>query len=320
MYSKKISYTVFYSIIYSVLVFLFSLLLFQYYTEGDQRFYRAFYNLCLQDENTLLLKFNCYKETLGAQEPIYFFIAYIFSFFSSKIFFTSFTNALLIFFLVQAVFKYYEKVWHRHIFIIFLISNYYMLGLFFSTERLKIGFLFFIVAICLNNKKSVLLITAILSHLQMLFIITPFVLSILLKSTVRLWVKTTLIVSSSLSIILIFFLLKEQVFGKFNAYYQGAIESGSGPIGVIKTSFFIILACFSLRRFEPLIVGAPIIIMAYFIGSTRLGMMAFILYLCYVIKLNKRMDIAMIIALSYFSYKSIGFITNTLSSGDGWIP
>lgn len=321
MYPKKFSSSSLYSILYFIFSFAFSFFILQYYTEGDQRFYTPFYEYCLQESNSLSWKFECYKDMVGAKEPVYFIISYMFSFFSSKIFFTSFTNALLFFFMVKVIFKYYNNIWHRQVFVIFLLSNYYTLGLFFSTERLKVGFIFFFIALYLDsNKKIVSFLIALFSHLQMVFIIMPLLISFILESGVKLKTKIFLVASSIISTVLLFLLLGSQIFSKFEAYHEGASESDLGLLGVIKTSVFVILASITVKKIEPLIAGMPIVIMSYFIGSTRLGMMAFILYLCYAINYNKRMTIPMIMVLSYFSYKSIGFISNIFNYGEGWIP
>lgn len=313
----KIKSSFFYGLIYSIIILLFSLFIFKYYIGGDQRFYTPFYNYCLSDIRGVGWKFQCYKEIVGAQEPIYFFISYLFSFFTSKIFYTSVTNAILIFLLVKVVFKYYSLEWHRHVFILFLLSNYYMLGLLFSTERLKIGFIFLLMAIYFNKKKLYILI-AIFSHLQILFAVVPFYISILLKSSVKFWFKFFLILMSTAGLFLLFLVMQNQIYHKFNAYYQETQDLDMGFIGIIKTSFFIILSSITVKKYEPLITGAPLVLMSYFIGSTRLGMMVFILYLFYAIRFNKRMDFVMILVLSYFSYKSIDFISNVFMYGEGW--
>ena len=316
----KIRLSVFYGLFYSIIIFVFSLFIFQYYVDGDQRFYTPFYNYCLDGNFDIHSKFECYKEMVGSQEPIYFLISYIFSFFSSKIFFTSITNAILTFLLIQIIFKYYRVGWDRHIFIFLIIFNYYMLGLYFSTERLKFGFIFFFVALCINYKRPLFFLIAVLSHIQMLFAVVPVAISYLINTKLKFWLKALMMFFSIIGSSVVFLLLKDQIFFKFNAYYQDSIDSDLGGIGVVKTSFFIILAALCLKKWEPLIVGFPVVVMSFFIGSTRLGLMAFLIYLIYIIKFKHKMDNFLLMILLYFLYKSFGFISNVFVYGEGWNP
>lgn len=312
--------SLFYAIFYAIIVFIFSLIIFPYYTNGDQRFYTPFYNFCLNNNHVLSEQFVCYKETIGSQEPIYFILAKFFNFFSSKIFFSSFTNSVLFFLLVLLVLKYYKNIWHKHIFIIFLMLNFYMLALFFSVERLKIGFLFITLAFLFDGmKKYIFIFVSLIAHSQMVFLIIPYIISIVVNSKIKFKFKLLYFFASLFFIYIFFYLIKDQILYKLNIYYEEALDSDMGIIAVLKTSFFIFLASFIVRRKDPIIVGFPIIFMSYFLGSTRLGMMAFVVYLVYMIYLKRKMDFFLLMILCYYLYKSIGFINNVLIHGDGWV-
>ncbi|MFX9574593.1 hypothetical protein ABTO53_19845, partial [Acinetobacter baumannii] len=73
-----------------------------------------------------------------------------------------------------------------------------------------------------------------------------------------------------------FFVLQEHIESKFTSYSNSVDEDGLGIIGSIKTSVFIILAVATTRKLLPLICGLPLIVMAFFLGSDRIGMLAFI--------------------------------------------
>ena len=174
-------------------------------------------------------------------------------------------------------------------------------------------------ALCFNYKRPFFLI-AVLSHLQMLFAVVPVAISYLINTKLKFWLKALMMFFSIIGSSVVFLLLKDQIFFKFNAYYQHSIDSDLGGIGVVKTSFIFILAALCLKKWEPLIVGFPAVVMSFFIGSTRLGLMAFLIYLIYIIKFKHKMDIFLLIILLYFLYKSFGFISNVFVYGEGWNP
>lgn len=315
----KIKSSYFYSFIYALLVVFFSSIILPLYVGGDQRFYTPFYSFCLNDEINLAEQFSCYRETIGAQEPVYFVFAKFFSYFLSKNIFSAITNFFLVVAFVLVVFKYYKRIWHRHLFILLMITNYYSFVLYFSTERLKYGFLFLLISFLFVSKiKYLSLIFSILSHMQMFFNILPYILSNLINSTAKFWIKVTTLIVSFFVFLLVGLLMKDQILNKFSLYYEDTSDSNMGIIGVIKTSIFIVLASISVRKIEPVFVGFPIIISSYFIGSTRLGMVAFILFVSYVIQYKGKMDIICFIVLCYFSYKSIDFVLNVFAYGQGW--
>ncbi|HAV6019706.1 TPA: hypothetical protein JI323_02465 [Acinetobacter baumannii] len=115
-----------------------------------------------------------------------------------------------------------------------------------------------------------------------------------------------------------FFVLQEHIESKFTSYSNSVDEDGLGIIGSIKTSVFIILAVATTRKLLPLICGLPLIVMAFFLGSDRIGMLAFILYAGVVIYYKRRMDVVLFIVMIYFVYKSSGFISNILEYGTGY--
>lgn len=121
----------------SLFFFAFSLLVFPYYQEGDQLFYRAFYDgiqgLSFADA------FVFYQGTLGTFEPLYFIFSYSVSAFLTKDTALSIVNALFAFLLFKRLLEY-----RTHPIVIGLISlNFYFLVLLFSAERLKLSLLFF---------------------------------------------------------------------------------------------------------------------------------------------------------------------------------
>ncbi len=304
--------------IYWVLTFAFSYYIFSYYTLGDQRFYIPFYNDCLSQSN-LNVQFICYKETVGAQEPFFFFTAKFFSFFSSKVFFSSFLNSCLIAVIFKLASKNISNNISLNIFMLLIVFNYYILALFFSVERLKLGLLLLLTGFLFkSSKKYILFFLALLSHLQIMAMIICYLMYLTLNSNKAFWKKLLMLSLASGVFIVVFLGMKEQFLFKFNAYYEGTQENDLGLIGVIKTSLYLAIAVLSIKNFQPLIVGFPLIVMSYFLGSDRVAIMAFIIGISYVVFYRKKADLLIYIVLFYSSYKSVGFIQNIFLYGEGW--
>nr|WP_228199481.1 hypothetical protein [Acinetobacter baumannii] len=113
--------------------------------------------------------------------------------------------------------------------------------------------------------------------------------------------------------------MQEHIVNKLGAYSEGTEEDGNGFISMIKTGVFIFLAGISTFRILPVISGIPLVLLSYFLGSERIGMLAFILYVCAVIYYKKKADLLLFLVMLYFTIKTPSFILNILNYGVGYI-
>lgn len=306
----------FYALIYATLAFAFSIYVIPFYTLGDQFYYIRFYKECfLPGED----QWYCYTNMLGSAEPVYFFLAKFAQFYVEKNIFISLFNALFIYLLTLLIFKYYKVVWHRHVFLWLLFLNYYIYVLFFAAERLKFGFIFICLALLLTkSKRFVALILSILAHVQMIFMITPYITNLIFKSTLSRLKKFGILAVGVVSGVGVFIALRSHIEGKILAYTTLESE-GSNLIGVAKTAVFIILAAATTKKYDPLIAGIPLLVASFILGGERISVLAFFMYLGYVIYYNKKMDIIMAIVMLYFVYSGYGFLINILNYGTGYL-
>lgn len=315
----KISKSVFYATIYSILAFCFTLYVFPFYINGDQSHYREFYANCFYSAYTLEQQFFCFQNTLGSTEPGYFLISKFFNLLSvSKDIYIAIANSTLTFISTILIFRYYNVVWHRHLFMLLVLSNYYFIMMLFAAERLKFGFIFLVLALLFTQRKRMFLFaTAILTHAQMAIMIAPLYLTKVFSKETR-WLTKVLVVAGGLVLFggMLYF-LQGHIQAKLGAY--STLESGSiGIMGALKTAVFIVLAAISIRKLIAIIAGLPIVILAYFLGSDRIGMLAFILYVGLVLYYKNKMDLMLLIVMLYFSYKSIEFVSNIFVYGNGY--
>lgn len=316
----KINKSVFYATLYSIIAFCSTIYLIPFYVEGDQTHYRGFYNYCFYDSYTFEQQFFCFQDTLGSSEPGYFLISKLFnSLLISKDIYIAIANSILTFLSVILIFKHYKVIWHRHVFIFLVLTNYYFIVMLFAAERLKFGFIFLILALFFNQRKRLFLFaSAMLMHAQMAIMIAPFFLTNIFSEKSRWFMKALTIIGGLVLFGGISYFLQGHIQAKYEAY--STLESGNfGLTGALKTSVFIILAFISIRKILVIIAGSPLIILSYFLGSDRIGMLAFIMYVGFVLYYKNKMDLLLFLVMLYFSYKSIEFISNILQYGTGYI-
>lgn len=315
----KIKKSNLYAILAAICVLIFSLNILPLYIDGDQLHYRDFYKYCFYDSLTLSQQFFCYQNTLGSQEPGYFFISKLASIYLEKDIFIAISNTILTFFMTILILKYYQKNWQRIAFIVLIITNYYFIVMLLSAERLKFSFIFLIISLLVSgNKKIISFGVATLTHIQSILLVGPYYLAQVLDKKTNIWIRVLAIIGFIFLSSALLILLNEHISSKFTSYSDSTNEAGTGVIGVIKTSFFILLAGISVRKIIPIICGIPLILLSYFLGSERIGMLAFILYVFTVLYYKGKMDILLFIVMLYFSFKSISFISNVITYGNGY--
>lgn len=315
----KIKKSNLYATLSAICVLTFSLNIAPLYIDGDQLHYRGFYKYCFYDALTLSQQFFCYQNTLGSQEPGYFFISKLAYLYLEKDIFISISNTILTFFMTLLILKYYQRNWQRLIFIILAITNYYFVVMLLSAERLKFSFIFLIIALLISgNKKIIPFGLAMLTHIQSILLIGPYYLAQVFDKKTNIWIRGLVILGFILLSAALFIFLNDHIESKFTSYSSSTDENGTGIIGVIKTSIFILLAGISVRKIIPIICGMPLIVLSYFLGSERIGMLAFILYVFTVLYYKRKMDVLLFVIMLYFSFKSIGFISNVITYGTGY--
>lgn len=310
----KISKSTFYGAIYAAIILILSVYVLPFYIWGDQIFYRMFYEDCfIWNEGQK----DCYTSTLGTSEPGYFYLVKFFHTFLDKDYFVAIANATIAFLLVKLIFKYYRKVWHRHIFIILVLLNYYILILFFSAERLKFAALLILIATLIQGRSKILFILASLfTHIQIVFLAIPLFIPKFINKNLSILKKIAYSVATTALFIGVLFGLKSHIMMKISAYSGG---DSSTTMGVLKTLFFVALTIFNVRNIYPLLSGIPLLIAAYIFGGDRISIFAFILYLAYSIYYKAKMDVIMFIILIYFAYTGLDIIQNIINYGSAYL-
>lgn len=302
---------------YAFMVFIASIYLMPLYHSGDQAFYRDVYEYCFYENYTHIQQFFCYSNTIGSVEPIYFFTMQIAHNFSlNKDIFITLLNTLFTYLLVLVILKFYKITWHRHLFLFLVITNFYLLVLFFSAERLKISIIFLLLSLIFNSYKQLVIASvSLLTHIQTFFLVAPLIVNKILSAEISKLKRIIFFGGSIIVLGAIITVLQSHIISKFTAYTSNE-DGGFGAI--IKTGVYAIFALISTRKILPVLYITPVVLLSYFIGESRVGMIAFIIYAASVIYYKKRMDLILLVLLFYFSIKSISFIENIIRYGNGF--
>lgn len=295
----------------------FSLFLLPFGVEGDQFFYRNFYEGSAGLPYGELLEFQ--QSIIGSIEPLYGVLARLFSPYIGKDEFSAGLN----FFLVYQVCLYMRKMrvmWW--IILVLIFCNYYSYVLLFSAERLKLSLILFL--LFLNSKgwlRAVGFAAAPLAHAQVLILYFvggvrrgyQSLLDMIMRGTVKKkgMVLTVLATIASLGLLVF---LSSHIFDKLSRY------QGEGISEIFKSTVFLILALFfAPRKFECLVSFFPIIVIAYFVGDERVNIFAFFLYLCYSLEMRRGANILNYLIFGYFFVQGVSFIENLVRYGSGYV-
>lgn len=305
-----------------ILSFVFSLIIGNLYYDGDQIYYTEAFNL-VKGLN-LTEAFVVYRSKITSEEPIHFIIIWLFSNLGvEKNLLMSVLNALLVYTLVRILLKW--KVLNWVIFAI-IISNFYILVLFFSAERLKISILFLFISVLLYEQriKSVFFaFLAVLTHSQtILIILAKFLGEFIFKIKKLNNIFSFKNIIGKLLIILLFvslfFFLKDHLLSKYSSY-SDLSKQKSLLTNIWQSLVFLFFSIgYSKNKLETASIFLFVIIASSLVGSDRITIIAYFYFMFYALRFNRGFNIGVILSIFYFGYKSIIFISNILQNGHGF--
>lgn len=301
-----------------IYVYLLSILILSYYTEGDQVDYTNFYNESkyseFKDVPILALKH------LQSFEPLSYYILWVGAKFNvSKIIWISFLNCIL----GILVFRYLviNNVYFIAIFLIF--TNFYLLGLFSCAERLKISYIFILIALCFNSFiRLFFFILSPFAHLQSFILLQSAIIlsrKSFFKSLLRLKIKKFELITLIIFVLIFISFLSyynEGLYLKFNSYllkYDQSLFNTFNIFILITLSFLI-----GIDKFTTIISLTPLIIFAYLFTGNRINMIAITIFLFLVVESRKTKNPYFLLFLLYMSLKSINFIYNIFIHNNGF--
>jgi len=305
--------------IIALCVFIITLILSPYYVGQDQLHYIKVYN-GLKDLD-LINAYLYYISYLDSKEVVHFFLSWIGSNLSiDKIVFYAFVNAYLAFVAIKLMRQLNVSI---YIISFIVLSNFYFYVLYFSAERLKFAFIFFILSVLYKNKVYFFTLFSIFSHSQFIIIYSAILFKILNISFIR-SIKSKRISKKILLIIftipftlfILHYFLYAHIELKY-LHYAGRAEGGIFNLFKILI-FFLMTLFYSRKKKEVIFLYFPLFIATFFIGGERLNIFGYFIFLYYALQVNKGINFGVITTSIYFLFKTYGFVLNIILYGFGF--
>lgn len=305
----------YFSIILTIIPLLLCLFYTPLYVEGDQYYYNLFYEelagQSLRDGYDLYLNF------IGAREPLYYLFVYLFSHLGiDKLIVMTCVNVCFAYFLILNLIKY--KV--NKIIILTLIFNYYFYVLLFSAERLKMGLFILLLSFYFNKRvvKLILSLLALLFHFQIILLLFSVLYDFILSSVKKIrskFKRTIFYLFVFSSIITVLLSVIDLILLKFNKYSQFG-----GLSNILKPTVFLLLTLIIVKkgRMKVIFQFLPLIVGSVLVGSDRLVIFCYFLFLLYALRINKGLNLPVIVTSIYFIFMGYEFLDNIFNYGTGF--
>jgi hypothetical protein len=313
----------FYALIVGLVSFWGSLVIAPWHIGGDQIVYQNTYNyiggLNIVDAITH------YQGQIASLEIIHFIYTYFCSTLNiDKLVSMAFANALLGFYSTKAMFKFFHLPGWA---LLLILSNYYLLSLFFTLERLKFGVIFLVIAI-VHFKNIIIrfssLLLSILSHFSiiLLFIIRELAGGgesgvLAQRGNHSLWRRYKILISFFF-ILLIIYYFEEQIRNKIPAYLL-VTSNFEMFVSGSKTFIFFVLSSFVTRSISArhLFIFMPLMLLSIIIEPARINFFSyiFLMYFCYISDDQLRKYLILFLISLYYSFTGLVYLEMLRTSG-----
>ncbi len=298
----------------ATIVFVLTLVIMPFYTEGDQVNYRKAYE---ELANLYLVEgFLYYSSWIGSKEIFHFVLSWVASRFVEKDLLIGVSNGILAYVAMSLFLK-----WKASLIIsFFLVSlNFYFFSLYFAAERLKFGFMFLAISLfCIDRPMPFYWfgVLALISHVQTLLVYGCLFFKVAVRQTAR-FLRSGMVSKSLLllpfAVIPVLF-MKEHILGKLQAY---SLQIGLSEIA--KTALFLVLSMwYSKRRSEPVILFIPILFAVLLVGGFRINVFGYFVFLYYGLQSKGGWNLGVLSTSTYFAYCAIDFVANIFKYGHGY--
>ena len=292
----------------ATLVLLISYFVMSSATGGDIYYYNVVYNN-LPDYG-LFDGFLFYYTWIVSKEFGHYLLVWVVSRLIEHNTFISFSNAILAY-VAMSVFQKWKSSFVISFFLV--VTNFYFYVMYFSTERLKIGFIFLALSILYSNKlKNVfgLAFLASITHIQTMMVYMSVVFNrcyLLIIKLLKTGKTFKYVIALPLLVLPVYF-LKEQFILKFQAYYHETDFSDFVRIFL----YFVLAIWYSKNKRETVLLFFPIFISVYLLGGDRVNFLGYFIFLYYGLKFRGGWNIGVLVTSAYFAFAMIDFCINTL--------
>lgn len=305
-------------LVVSTLVAIATYVLLGYNTEGDQLYYRGYYNYI--NGLGLLRAIQDSYDFIGSMEPIYPLIVWGPAQFLNKDLFVAMANGFLAFASLRLFSIIAVSAWISYVSV---LTNFYFMVLYSGAERLKFALLLFVLAVIFLVSRrfalgGIFLASSVLTHSQVfLFLLGEVfyrgVTSLLNGLTYKKLFAATIAIALGG---VLFFLLREHVYLKLQYYVGNGVDWG----GLLRLLVLYVASLFVGR--DRLRISCWFMVFfaaAFLVGAERIVIFAFFAYLVSLSNVRSLTSAVVSLGLiAYFFHKSIFYILSVISYGHGF--
>lgn len=315
----RLSRVSFVKVVTAMLVFLLSLIILPYYTEGDQSLYRSAYEIL--PGLGLIEGYSVYATILGTRELGHYLLSWMASRFINKDLFIAVSNAVLAYLAMSLFVKWQSSI---TVAAFIVLTNSYFFFLYFTGERLKFAFIFLILSILYltvgwSRKFCLFAISALVTHISVAIVYISASFKAFIQKTLRLFATGRISRKALFFIPLLLipcFLLSNHISGKFLFYASRHEFAFSGLWRIL--AFLVLALWYSNRKRETFMMFIPLIAAVALVGGDRLNIFGYFAFLYHGLQYKKGMNFGVMATSLYFLYSSVVYLSNIFSSGMGF--
>jgi hypothetical protein len=302
-----------------VVGFLFSTWLLDIYRGGDQEHYDRFWRAMVWTHPSLWERLQV--AYLSSAEPLYRLIIGVGTYYNvDRIGYLSAWNAFFLSLIAYALIKFRSSI----PFAVLVFTNFYVLVLLSSAERLKFGYIFLLLAFCVENVrwKAILSVASGFAHTQAVIQFFSAAIYYVAVEYERILSRRSstiaFMVGAPASIgIVVYYLFNSigDIVVQKSEFYMGESE---GIPEIVQWFLILIGGTVVLDRRWPFFLAMlPMgVLTSLFGGRVNVATLAFFCALA--MTGRKTAHPLVLFVMAYMSFKSIGFITNVLNTGQGF--
>jgi hypothetical protein len=301
---------------FALAAFLSSMLLFPFYTSGDQLFYRRLYEE-IGLHHTWDEKFAFYYWAVSAIEPFFLVVVNASAAVMPKDLAFSLMNAAAAGGLAHWLLK--RRV--SGVIVLLLSSNFYLLVLFFSAERLKLGLLLFLFAFLLRKRwKLVLLALSVLTHFQMALLVLVYAVWRSTEGEQKYGTAKAVVLLAAAAVVAAVVVLRNPILVMYiqqkSDFYAG--QGWGGVAAMAKPLLFLGVALYyATNRRQTFLAFLPLIVATYVVGSERVTLFAYFVMMYVAAPKHRGLNAAALLSSIYFGLQGLVFLVNFIQHGQG---
>lgn len=297
--------------------YFFSDWVFGYYVNGDQKYYIEFYKTLsiVPISNFIDVQF----DYTGSREPLYGLMMWAASPYIEKITIISIANSVF----MSTLFIFLVKNKASFLFIVLTATNFYILVMLTSAERLKFAYIFAVLAVVLPPMwRGAMVVASLLSHFSILIVFLALLLPQRFRNAIQSFrvggleslKGATALVATFGAFIVFFYLYQDPIMHKVSYYISYNLTDM-----VSATLLFLIAIFVTDDRKNMLITMSLPLAATFFLGGHRVNMFTVSIFLFIMLRERKTNHPAVLLIMAYLSFKSIDFMQDILNYGTGFV-